>query len=166
MERFARPVRQSPYAVSGLAQIAQQLLHAGDHAGERIIVARDVIGEDIGDFLALLPPHIGQHLLQQLAVIHTILIVEETARVVIRADPVDQFGRVSPLQGRAALPVQHDAAEIEDHIGNGTGSGSHANTLLNNGTSAPPVYRTRARRERFRPTCGRFTPARITIPLS
>ena len=79
----------------------------------------DVVGEDRSDVLALLPHHVGVDVREVLAGVHAVLIAEEPVRVVGRAYRVHRVLGEMPGQACAGLPVQQDATEIENHIGDG-----------------------------------------------
>ena len=49
--------------------------------------------------------------------IHAVLIVEESEFVIIGTDAVNQIRRIASRQSRTRLPVDDDAAKIENDIG-------------------------------------------------
>ena len=150
------PIRQSPHAIAGRLQIAQQPLHAGQHAWQRVVVMRDVITEDPGDAFSLLGHHIGPYRIEVLPGVHTVLVSEEAAGVVVGADAVD--GRVveSAFKACPCPPIQQHSAEIENDVGDGRNCNGHRETLLVACVCLPPVYRTHVREGRFRLRVRRF----------
>ena len=124
MERLVRPIRQPPHAVACSLQITKQLFHIRNHAGERIAIAFDVIAENFSDLLTLLAYHVGINVFEIFAMVHTILIIVETARIIICANTVHNYLGVPAFKACARLPVDEHAAKIKDHIGDvGTGGG-------------------------------------------
>ena len=77
----------------------------------------DVVPEHLRHLLAVLANHIGVDVREILAGVHSVLIVEKPAGVIVGADPVHEHLRQDAFQTGARLPVQQHAAEIEDDIG-------------------------------------------------